>query len=363
MQNCIYRFLNKDNEIIYIGKAKDLKNRLNSHNHLPKECYDERIKIEYVSFDTMDEADIVERYLISKVKPKYNTDFKSKEIAMTIDVFESFQWIDFNTKNNIIIDFETRKDLAKIDLDIQKKYIEIEAINKKMETISYMKNGILDSNGKGHPCVVHIDKNTRYHIYHNDELYNSSIEEINRNSEGLDEYADLYEKWFDEYDKERTLLKDINYLKSKKIDLLLKINNKSCNEDIKSLYMEYDSVDDEFITSNGIKSIEDKYKRKLSEDIINYGYYDYNKFIQNIDNEFDYNKYLHKKSWLRLIENIESKDIQKRYADNVIKNIENYLENLFGYFKLDTIIKDAKCMFNSARILPTAYLIKKPINS
>ena len=28
MKNCVYRFLNKDNEIIYVGKAKNLKNRL-----------------------------------------------------------------------------------------------------------------------------------------------------------------------------------------------------------------------------------------------------------------------------------------------------------------------------------------------
>ena len=44
MKNCVYRFLNKDNEIIYIGKTKDLDNRIKTHEHLPKECYLERYK-------------------------------------------------------------------------------------------------------------------------------------------------------------------------------------------------------------------------------------------------------------------------------------------------------------------------------
>lgn len=362
MKNCIYRFLNKDNEIIYIGKAKDLKQRLNSHSHLPQECYDEIIKIEYVSLNTMDEADIAERYLISKVKPKYNTEFKSKEIALTINMFESLQWVDFNSKNKNITDFKINKELVKLDLDIQKKSLKIETIQNKMNVISAMKQEILDSNGKGRPCVVNIDKNTRYHIYIDDESYDSLIE-VSKNSEGLDEYADLYEKWWDEHNKKCDLQREINNLKKKKIRLLLKINNKSYDEDMESLYIKYDSVDDEFILSSAIKSIEDKYKRKLSEDIINYGYYDYTEFVQIIDSEFDYSRYYSKNDWVKLINNIDSKDVRLEYANNVIKNVETYLENIFGCFKLDTIIKDRKSMYNSARTLPTSYLIKKPINN
>ena len=30
MKNCVYRFVNENNEIIYIGKAKDLRNRINN---------------------------------------------------------------------------------------------------------------------------------------------------------------------------------------------------------------------------------------------------------------------------------------------------------------------------------------------
>ena len=39
MKNCIYRFLNKNKEVIYVGKAKDLNKRLSTHKHLDIECY------------------------------------------------------------------------------------------------------------------------------------------------------------------------------------------------------------------------------------------------------------------------------------------------------------------------------------
>lgn len=358
MKNCIYRFLNKNNEIIYIGKAKDLKNRINNHNHLPKECYNERMKIEYVSFDTIDEADIAERYLISKTKPKYNTDFKSKDIAITINIFENLQWIDFNSKHDIITDLKIKRKIIKIDLDIQKKDIEAKSIRDKIKIIDLSMEEILNTIGRGRPCAVHTD-NKIYHVYTDDKLFYSTEE---RNSEGLDEYAKLYEKWYNEFNKEGALLKEIDYLKNKKIDLLLKANNKTCNKDIKSLYVKFDSIDDEFILNNAIESMEARYKKALSHYIINYGHYKYGEFIQNIDHEFSYNKYYYKNDWVILIDNIESSDIRTKYADSVIKNVENYLESIFGVFKLDTIIEEGKGSLWSNRTMPIAYLIKKPIN-
>ena len=361
MKNCVYRFLDKDNNIIYIGKAQDLKNRLNGHNHLPKECYSKKARVEYISFSSMDEADIAERYLISKIKPKYNATFKSKEININIDTFDRLQWLDYSSKSNVTLDFETRKKIVKIDLDIEKINAEIKLGEDKKAKIQLRKAKILDSNGKGNPIVVHINKNTRYHVYDDDELCND-LNKANRNSEGLDEYADLYEKWWDEEDKVSEMLKRVECLKNKKIDLLLRLNKKRCNKDIKAIYVKYDSVDDEFIINSQIKLIEEDYKKKLVDDIFNYGYYDYNKFIQDIDYKFKYNKYLHDDSWLRLIKNIESPNIAKKYADDVIRNIEDYIEGLFGNFILDTIVKDSIGFFSS-RMLPTAYVIKKPVNS
>ena len=52
----VYRFLNDKDEIIYIGRSKNLDKRLYNHNHLPEECYKEIHKIEYVKLNNNDES-------------------------------------------------------------------------------------------------------------------------------------------------------------------------------------------------------------------------------------------------------------------------------------------------------------------
>ena len=86
MTNCVYRFLNESDEVIYVGKAKNLKSRLGSHTHLPPECYEERRKIEYVMFETEADMDFAERYYISKYKPTFNVAMVERDI--TINTFE-----------------------------------------------------------------------------------------------------------------------------------------------------------------------------------------------------------------------------------------------------------------------------------
>lgn len=98
--NCVYRFLNSNNEIIYIGKAKDLKNRLNNHAHLPKECYEEVCEVEYCSFETEDEMDLAERYLIPKIRPKYNSVMAGRKIGLSIPIFDNMAWIKYEVSKN-----------------------------------------------------------------------------------------------------------------------------------------------------------------------------------------------------------------------------------------------------------------------
>ena len=79
---CVYRFKNKENEIIYVGKTKDLKQRLRSHfgkqGHLPKKCYKEVRKVEFLTFEKESLMGIKELYYISKFQPKYNTEGKKE---------------------------------------------------------------------------------------------------------------------------------------------------------------------------------------------------------------------------------------------------------------------------------------------
>jgi excinuclease UvrABC nuclease subunit len=85
MRNCVYRFLNKDNKVIYVGKAKDLKSRILNHKHLSEECYKERNKVEYVRFVSEDDMDFAERYYIMKFNYVFLTKcYKANFITLII---------------------------------------------------------------------------------------------------------------------------------------------------------------------------------------------------------------------------------------------------------------------------------------
>ena len=72
-----YLMKNKDNVIIYVGKAKKLKNRLSSYfrgTHYGKtaKLVSEIVDFEYIVVGSENEALILEINLIKKYDPKYN---------------------------------------------------------------------------------------------------------------------------------------------------------------------------------------------------------------------------------------------------------------------------------------------------
>ena len=93
----IYMFIDKNGKVIYIGRAKNLENRLNSHGHLPKECYKQIESIHYTRFSAEDDLDLAEPYYISKYKPQYNKDFKNKRYSFKIDYLENKKWYKYDT--------------------------------------------------------------------------------------------------------------------------------------------------------------------------------------------------------------------------------------------------------------------------
>ena len=117
VNNCVYRFLNELDEVIYVGKAKNLKNRLGSHTHLPPECYEERQKIEYVVFETEADMDFAERYYISKYKPKFNVAMAERDITINTFELDTKVWLLLEedeqsveqTSNAILLTLYTRK--------------------------------------------------------------------------------------------------------------------------------------------------------------------------------------------------------------------------------------------------------------
>ena len=73
-----YQFFDKTGEIIYVGKAKNLKRRVSSYFHKKHESpklqvmVPQIVKIEFIVTDSEVEALILESHLIKKYKPKYN---------------------------------------------------------------------------------------------------------------------------------------------------------------------------------------------------------------------------------------------------------------------------------------------------
>lgn len=178
MSNCIYRFKNKENEIIYIGKAKKLNKRLNAHTHLPKQCYDEIEIIEYISLNTIDDIDLAERYFISKYKPKYNEVFKSRNITFNIYFLDRQKWV--------VIE-KSKFYNSNISSELSE-----EIINKKNEISSRITIDLIDDKDidDGKPVSIRVNKHTwrKWQDFTQDISY-SSKELI---SMALKEYMDKY---------------------------------------------------------------------------------------------------------------------------------------------------------------------------
>lgn len=80
----VYRFINKDDEILYIGKAKHLKKRVSSYFGERKDMRNKTkimvrnaVRIECTIVDTEQDALLLEATLIQKHQPRYNVALKS----------------------------------------------------------------------------------------------------------------------------------------------------------------------------------------------------------------------------------------------------------------------------------------------
>ena len=99
---CIYRFLDIDNNVIYIGKTERLRYRMNQHlsniGHLPKECYEMTKKIQFMSMKSTVLMDMREMYYINLYKPKFNSNhLYPNEPNFIISDFVNDKWIDYNS--------------------------------------------------------------------------------------------------------------------------------------------------------------------------------------------------------------------------------------------------------------------------
>ena len=82
MNGYVYRFINKDEQIIYVGSTEDLYKRLKQHfehGHLGDYCYNQVLYVDYAEFSTRTEAYMYEQYEIARLQPEYNTNGKVDE--------------------------------------------------------------------------------------------------------------------------------------------------------------------------------------------------------------------------------------------------------------------------------------------
>lgn len=101
---CVYRWLNKNGEILYIGKTEKLKSRTKTHlttNDNHHKWIVDWDRVEYIEFNTYEEITIAEKYFISKEKPIGNTNLKNKNIKKYEGMFDSLNWELYAIKENM----------------------------------------------------------------------------------------------------------------------------------------------------------------------------------------------------------------------------------------------------------------------
>lgn len=96
----LYRFINIDESIIYVGRTNDIRRRIlkehfSDNTHLPDECYFEIDRIENTEIINESEEVAYEAILINQSRSKYNTQFKDEgqfDIQIPKFCWSEFEW-------------------------------------------------------------------------------------------------------------------------------------------------------------------------------------------------------------------------------------------------------------------------------
>ena len=109
----IYRFIDTDGNILYIGRTNDIERRISKEHftelgHLPEKCYKSIAKIEYIEIINESEEVAYEAILINKFRPKYNIQFKD-DGSFNIELPE-FHWETFEIDETYLKYLKSRKD-------------------------------------------------------------------------------------------------------------------------------------------------------------------------------------------------------------------------------------------------------------
>lgn len=162
---------------------------------MPKQCYEEREKIEYIEFENEFEMDLAERYFIPKYHPKYNIVLNDKEINFNLEYLDNKLWLLYEPNNN--------KNTMLDNIIINDKYIE-EKINY-LDTIKNIKKEEIQK--KYYKKIIDISTGK---IYENlniaSKKYNISLDKLYKHCEYWCEDSIYYNKkqnlYLDLFDEE-----------------------------------------------------------------------------------------------------------------------------------------------------------------
>ena len=132
----IYKFVGQDDNVLYVGKAKDLKKRVASYFNKNQKIYKVKllvrnaVKIDYTVVHSEQDALLLESTLIKKYQPKYNVMLKDGKSYVYIRIRnEHFPRVEFTRKvvrdGSIYFGPYTSKHRANILLELIKKLFKI----------------------------------------------------------------------------------------------------------------------------------------------------------------------------------------------------------------------------------------------
>ncbi|ARO21352.1 excinuclease ABC subunit C (plasmid) [Bacillus tropicus] len=144
----VYRFLDVENQIIYVGKTNNIKNRMRQHfgknGHLPEECYEQVSVVECIELDSESDMSVLELYFINKWKPVYNSSKKYSSI-MSIEIdesnfcWESLEQMEYDPKGEI----DALKQVAdKYKNQLKEKDKEIAKLNQSLVSVKSQRDSL-----------------------------------------------------------------------------------------------------------------------------------------------------------------------------------------------------------------------------
>lgn len=134
----VYKFLDNCGDIIYIGRTKDLEQRMTTHfsnGHLPQNCYNSVSKVYYTEFDNYADMCMYEIYLINTLKPKFNTQY-NKDNSVYVSEFKvpDKKWYRYNIGYSSVSDYNACRTFNKKLLE---SLSEANRINSVLNSLIY----------------------------------------------------------------------------------------------------------------------------------------------------------------------------------------------------------------------------------